>query len=810
MALSLSLSAPEQDAGYALRSIRRDLGFFAVAMVIIGLGIGASTAVFSVMRPLMFKPLPFDHPGRLVWVANGRTGGMSMVTSRTSNLRDFRALSDSFEGLTGYFAFFEAASYNLVGEGQPERLIGVDVARDFLDVLGVEPHPGRNFVDEEGLWGGPPAVILSRAFWQRRFGGDPGVVGTSITLNNRATEVVGVLPATFDFASLFAPHTRVDFLRPFPISDETDRWGNTLSMIGRLKPGATVASAQAELDAIIRGLKEADPERWGLGAVVTELQRQIASPFRSGLLLLAAAAAAVMLIVCVNLSNLLLARWPRRSQEMAVRSAFGAPRSRLMRQLLFESLLLALGGAVSGAGVATLATRWVASSTGINIPLLRTVAVDGTALWFAFLAAVVAGLLVGIVPALRVSVGEATTLRSAPRGSSANRRNTRLLECLVIAEVALACMLLVFGGLLLKSFFRVLEVELGFQPAGVVGWRVNTARSFETREAENAFYDQLVAGVESVPGVETVGLTDAGPLGRNRTWTLGAPGIEYDDGATWLGAFPHIVDRRYLETMGIPLVAGRHFAASDTPESDRVVILNQSAADAVYRGDDVLGRTVISGDTEYRVVGIAADVRHVSLEQDSGLEMYLPMTQNGDFNTLDLMVRSDLPEASLVSGVTAALQAIDPAMPATDYQSLDAIIDRTVSPRRFTLSILGAFAGTALVLAALGIYGVLSYSVSERVPEIGIRMALGESQSRVLGRVVGKTMWLAGLGVGAGVAGSFGISRILESLLYGVQPTDPPTLLSMVLILLSVSALAGLVPGLRASRTDPSQALRSS
>ena len=809
--MNLPLIATAQDARYAIRSIRRDFGFFAFAMLIIGLGIGASTAVFSVISPLLLQPLPFNQPEGLVWVANEGSGGMSGVTSRTSNLRDFRALNKSFDGLTGYFAFFETSSYNLVGKGEPERLVGVDVAQDFLEVLRVEPTHGRNFVNEEGIWGGRPAVILTHAFWQRRFGGDPGIVGNSITLNNTSTEIVGVLPSSFDFASLFAPHTRVDFLRPFPISDETDRWGNTLAMIGRLKPDATVASAQAELDAIIQGLEEADPERWGLGAVVTDLQRQISGPFRSGLFLLVAAAAAVMLIVCVNLSNLLLARWPKRSQEMAVRSTLGAPRGRILRQLLFESLLLALGGAVFGVGLATLATRVVASSTGIDIPLLRTVTVDGTALVFAFLAAVLAGLAVGIIPALRVSGGEATTLKSAPRGSSANRRSTRLLEGLVVAEVALACVLLVLGGLLLKSFQRVLDVKLGFQPSGLVAWKVDTSREFDTLVAENAFYDQLIAGVTAIPGVEAAGLTDAGPLGRNRTWPLSAPGMEYGDGAEFLRAFPHIVDRRYLETMRIPLVAGRHFAAEDTLDSDHVIILNETAAAAVYRGEEVLGRTVIAaGDREFRVVGIAADVRHLSLEEKAGVEMYFPFTQSSDFRTLDLMVRSSLPEASLAGSVAAALNAVDPAMPTGSYQSLNAIVDRAVSPRRFTLSLLGTFAGTALLLAALGIYGVLSYSVSERIPEIGIRMALGESRALVLRRVVGKTLWLAGIGVILGVAGSFIVSRTLESLLYGVQPTDPLTFFNMALVLLSVSVLAGLVPGLRASRTDPSLALRSS
>jgi predicted permease len=810
MAHLLSLTAALQDGSYALRAIRKDLGFFSFAILMIGLGIGASAAVFSVMSPLMLRPLPFEEPERLVWIANSGTGGMSAVTSRTSNLRDFRDLNQSFEGLTGYNAFFEQGSYNLVGDGVPERLVGVDVAEDFLEVVGVAPLIGRNFVHEEGLWGGRRAVILTHVFWTRRFGADPSLVGTSITLNGEPYEVVGVLPPTFDFASIFAPRTRVDFLTTFPISDETDRWGNTTSMIGRLKPNATVTSAQAELDLILQGLQEAEPNRWGLGAVVVHLQGHIAGPFVSAMLLLAAAAAVVMLIVCVNLSNLLLVKAPKRSKEMAVRSALGAPRGRILRQLLFESLFLALGGALLGVVFAIIITRTVASSTAINIPLLRTVTVDHTTLLFAFLIAILAGLLVGIMPALRVSDGgEAEALKRSTRGASTNRRSTRLLEGLVIAEVALACILLVFGGLLLKSYSRVLNVELGFQPAGMAAWQINRSQELDSLPAANAFFDQLTSNVAAIPGVEAVGLTDAAPLGRNRTWGLGAPGIEYEEEKN-LFAFPHLVDSRYLQTMQIPLLAGRHFTPQDSPDSSNVIILNEAAARAVYHGDEVLGRKVSTAGEEFEVVGIVANVRHRSLEEESGLEMYLPMTQTGNFGTLDLVIRSSLPKESLVNSVATALRAVDPNMPTSDHQSLDEVVERALSPRRFTLILLGSFAGTALLLAALGIYGVLSYSVTERIPEIGIRMALGESSSQVLSRVVGKTLLLTGIGIALGAIGSFAVSRLLSSLLYGVQPTDPLTFTSMAIVLLLVSGLAGWLPALRASQTDPALALRSS
>ena len=801
-----------RDIRYALRAVRREPGFFGLAMVIVGLGVGAGTAVFSVMSPLMLRPLPFQEPDRLVWIANGGdpANGMSAVTSRTSNLRDFRQLSQSFDGLTGYNAFFEQGGYNLVGTGEPDRLVGAGVAQDFLDVLGVIPILGRNFVREEGVWDGRPAVILTHGFWVRRFGGEPEIVGRSIDLNDVPTEVVGVLPPSFDFASAFAPSTRVDFLLPWPIADQTDRQGNTTSMIGRLKPGVTVENAQADLDLIIRGLQEAAPERWGLGAAVTGLQEKIAGSYRSAMFLLAAAAGTVMLIVCVNLSNLLLAKGSNRTKEMAVRSALGATRSRLLRQLMVENLVLALGGAAIGVSIAFGVTRAVANSNSLNIPLLRTVSVDGVALLFTLGLAVVAGIMMGTVPALQATDGRgASSINDSSRGSSASKGSIKLREALVVTEVALACILLVFGGLFLKSFQNVLDVDLGFQPTEAVGWTLSTNRPFETLEEANAFFHQLITNVEAVPGVEAAGLVDALPLGRNRTWgTIRGLGMEYEDDES-KSAFPHIVDHRYLSTLRVPLVAGRYFTADDTWDTRDVVILNESAARAVFRGEDPIGKIALNGGRQWEVVGVVADVRHQSLEQTSGWQMYFPFTQIWAFGTLDMVVRSRLPVETLVPSVAAALSATDPMMPTDEYISLTEIVDRSVSPRRFMLVLLGAFGGVALLLAALGIYGVLSYSVTERIPEIGIRMALGESGSSVQRRVVGRTMALAGIGIGVGALGSFVGTRLIGSLLYGVNPTDPVTFIGMAMILLSVSALAGYLPARRASRTDPTTAFRS-
>ncbi|GJG89327.1 hypothetical protein tb265_45080 [Gemmatimonadetes bacterium T265] len=801
------------DVRTALRRLGREPGFAAFAVLIVALGVGAATAVFSVMSPLLLRPLPFREPGRLVWVPRAAEGGLSSVTSRASNLRDYRALAHSFEALTGYYAFFEYDSYTLVGRGAPERLVGVGVAQNFLPVLGVRPLLGRNFTAEAGAQGGPPAVILTHAFWRRRFGGDPAVVGRSVTINNAAVPVVGVLPPSFDFASTFVPASRVDVLATFPISDETDRQGNTLAIIGRLRPGATVQGAQAELDRITARLQRADPGRSGLEATVAGLQDHVAGAFRTPLLVLAAGAALVLLVACANLSNLLLTRAHRRANEMTVRSALGASRRRLLAPLLAESLLLAAGGGGAGAVLAAGITRWVAGTSAVSVPLLRTASVNAPALAFALGITLLTGLVVGIAPALQVARGrEAAALRASGRGASEGRRSAAVREGLVVAEVALACVLLVGGGLLLHSFVRVLDVDLGFRPAGAVAWQLGTLRDFpnDSTGAQRAvFFDGVAARVRAVPGVEAVGLTDTPPLGRNREWSVGAKGVAYGKDQVPV-AFPRLVDSRYLQAIGIPLVAGRPFTPQDGPASTRVIILNRTAAARLFPGADPLGRTVlVNGAEEWQVVGVAADVRHQALEKAAGLEMYFPVAQNPAYSTLTMVVRSRRPAASLAPAVAAALRAADATMPTNDYQALDAVVDQATSPRRFVLAVLGAFAGTALLLAALGIYAVLSYAVGQRVREIGIRMALGESAARVRQGVVRRTVLLAAVGVAVGAAVSLGTSRLLGSQLFGVGATDPAAFVGAAALLIAVAALAGYVPARRAAATEPLVALRA-
>ncbi len=796
-----------QDLRYSLRGLRRDPGFFVVATLILGLGIGATTAVFSVVNAVLLRPLPFEAPQRLVRVANTGDEGLSSVTSRASNLRDWKRLAESFEGLAGYFAFFDYQRFTLSGEGEPERLVGVGVTETFLDVLGVTPLLGRGFVAAECVWNGRPAALLTYGFWQRRFGADPAVVGRSLTLNDQAVSVVGVLPPSFDFASFFSPGARIDFLQPFPVADETDRWGNTLAVIGRLKGDASVEQGQAELDVINTQLREADPDRWGLGAAVTPLREHITGDYSDALAVLAAAVGLVLLIVCANVSNLMLARAASRRKEIAVRSAMGAGRRRLVRQMLTEALSLAACGGLLGVATAFVLTRGVAASQAVAIPLLHSVRIDSSALGFALAVVLGTGLLFGLAPALQAArAKEYDALRDSGRGMSEGKARTWMRGGLVVSEVALACMLLVGAGLLLRSFVVLLDADLGFQPEQRAAWRVETTKQFDSLTERAGFYQRLLQRVESIPGVEAAGLSDTLPLGRNRTWGLAAKGEVYREGE-YPFAFPRMVSAGYIGAMGIRLVEGRDFTERDTLESERVVLLNETAASRLWPNQEALGRQIVNNG-DWTVAGVVADVRHGSLEEESSPEVYFPITQQGDWGASDLVVSATLPMETLIPAMRAALREADAGMPTEEYQTLGSIVDRAASPRRFIVSLIGAFAAAAALLASLGIYGVISYSVARRRTEIGIRMALGASEGHVRRQVMGRTLALTGAGIVVGLVASLALTRLMASLLYGVGAMDAVTFGAAVALLLAVAVLAGYLPALRASRVQPTAALQ--
>jgi predicted permease len=801
-----------RDLRYAVRTLRRDAGFAAFAILIVGLGVGASCTIFSVVNTLLLRPLPFRDPGRLVWIANHQdeTNDMSGKTSQTDYLLDMRARNQSYEDLAAYYAFYGLGDAKMIGDGQPERLTSVPVTQNFFPMLGVEPQIGRQFSAEECKQNGPRVTMLSDGLWRRKFAADPNIVGRALSFDGGPVTVVGVLPATFDFSTVFTPGSRVDMFEPLPLSPEMNRQGNTVAIIGRLKPRVSVQSAQAETAVLGKLLQQEHKERNDFEPKVSGLAEHVSGRLRPTLVVLACAVGVVMLIVCANLSNLLLARGAGRKKEIAIRTAMGAGRGRLIGQMLTESLVLSCCGAAVGLLLAFVGTRALAHLTSVSIPLLSDVRIDGSVLGFTLVAALVTGLLFGLVPALQVQdLKLHDTLKDSNRGSSQGRGHAWIRGALVVSEIGLACVLLVGAGLLIRSFLRVLDVNMGFRPERAAALRIDPNSTYKTQESQNAYYTEALHRVMDIPGVEGAGLSDSLPLGHNRGWGIAAKGVQYTPG-NYPNGFPRIISDGYFHAMGIPLKAGRDFTERDTKGALNVIILNETCARNLWPGEDPIGKIVRADNPERTVVGVVGDVHHMALEEGSGNEFYIPMRQTRDYGTVDLVVRTSMPTAELASRLREALRPIEPNLPTANMRTLQTMVDRAVSPRRFVVWLLGGFAGFALVLASLGIYAVISYSVSQRTQEIGIRMALGASAETLQRSILLQTLGLAGIGMIVGVASSWALARTLSGLLFGVKSSDPVTFVGMLVVLTAVAAIAGYLPARRASRIDPMAALRMS
>ncbi|MGC1617135.1 MAG: ABC transporter permease [Candidatus Acidiferrum sp.] len=797
---------------YAVRTLWRDAGFAAFAILIVGLGVGASCTVFSVVNTLLLRPLPFRDPGRLVWIANHQdeTNDMSGKTSQTDYLLDMRARNQSYEDLAAYFAFYGLGDAKLIGDGQPERLTSVPVTQNFFSMLGVEPQIGRQFSAEECKQNGPRVAMLSDGLWRRKFAADPNIVGRALSFDGGPVTVVGVLPATFDFSTVFTPGSRVDMFEPLPLSPEINREGNTVAIIGRLKPGVTVQSAAAETAVLGKILQQEHKERNDFEPKVSSLAQHVSGQLRPTLVVLACAVGVVMLIVCANLSNLLLARGATRKKEIAIRTAMGAGRGRLIGQMLTESLVLSSCGAALGLLLAFVGTRALAHLTSVSIPMLSDVRIDARVLGFTLVVALATGLLFGLVPALQVQdLKLHDTLKDSNRGSSQGRGHAWIRGALVVSEIGLACVLLVGAGLLIRSFLRVLDVNLGFVPERAAALRIDPNSSYKTQEQKNSYFTEALHRVMDVPGIEAAGLSDSLPLGHNRSWGVAAKGVQYTP-QNYPNGFPRIISDGYFHAMGIPLREGRDFTERDTMGALNVIIINETLAKNLWPGEDAIGKIVRADSPERTVVGVVGDVHHMALEEGSGNEFYIPMRQTQDYGTVDLVVRTSMPTAELASRLREALLPIEPNLPTANMRTLQTMVDRAVSPRRFVVWLLGGFAGFALVLASLGIYAVISYSVSQRTQEIGIRMALGASAETLQRSILLQTLGLAGIGMVVGVVASWALARTLSGLLFGVTSSDPVTFAGMLVILTAVAAIAGYLPARRASRIDPMAALRMS
>ncbi len=797
------LSDAVQDLKHSFRGMRRDAGFTTFVILIAGLGIGASSTIFSVVNAVLLRPLPFRNADRLVWIANEEW------STQVSQFLDFRTQNTSFSDLAG-FTGVGVGNTKLTGTGEPERLTSSPVTQNFFTLLGVQPMLGRSFTDEEsaGRFNNTTAAVLSYGFWQRRFASDRTVVGRTLLLNNRPVKVVGVMPASFDFASIFEPGSPVDLFIPWPLTAETNGYGNTLKVIGRLKPGATAQGAQAEFTLLAARLNDAHPERNPVKPRLTPLQQHVNGRVSTALMVLACAVGVVMLIVCANLSNLQLARLGARQKEMAMRTAIGAGRLRLLRQMLTENVALACCGAGFGLILAIAGTRAIAHLSAFNIPLLASVKLDGDALGFTLLAAVFTGVLFGLLPALQVrSLAVGAALKDGSRGSG-GKEHTWIRNGLVVIEIAFACTLLVGAGLLIRSFLGVLSVNPGFRPEGVATLRVDPSFRFTGLEHQNTYLDEVLARIRALPGVRAAGVADILPLGGDRSWQVGARGVTYPKDQH-PEAFMRVVSDGYFESAGIPLLAGRSFTERDRAASEPVAIVNETLARTLWPGQNAVGQ-MVTQDGGRRVVGVVADVRHESLETAGGSEMYRPMRQTLDYSAMNLVVRTVTPREQLAASVRAALRPVDPNLPMSRFDTLQALVDKSVSPRRFLVLLLGGFAGFALLLASVGTYAVISQSVNQRVQEIGIRMALGASAANLQSGILLQTHGLAALGLVLGMIASGALTGTLESLLFGVTPGDPVTFIGIGALLIVVAALAGYLPARRASRIDPMVALRAS
>jgi putative ABC transport system permease protein len=697
-----------QDLRFTFRMLRRDSGFAVVAVLILALGIGANIAVFSVVNTILLRPLPFRDPQQLVRIVEkDPKAGESSKTYTADATQDFQQQNHSFQSVSGYFAFSGPDNFKLIGNGQPTPATGLLVADGFFQTLGVEPSLGRLFRPEELVQHAQPAALLSYPFWKRRLAGDRSIVGSTINLNNSSVTVIGVLPETFDFGAVFSPGTKVDLFVPYIMDDFRDD-GNDLALVARLKQGVTLAQAQSETDQLLPQLyfEHKHPE-YGKGYTgqLTGLKEYVSGKLRRSLIVLWCAVGLILLIVCVNLSNLLLARAAARSKEFAMRRALGAGRARLVRQLLTESLVLAGAGAVLGLGLAYAILSYLAHQGSIGLPLLAMVRVDATVLEWTLLIAIAAAVLFAAAPGLRMSSGNLQeVLKDSGQGLSEGRKHDRLRSTLVITEIALACVLLVGAGLLLRSFLRVLDIDLGFEASHAAAISVDYDDGGNAAKRA-AIWQEVTRRSLMIPGVESAGISDNLPMSRNRSWGIAAKGEQKKlDGQDFLPIFVYIVSPGYLKAMGMRLVEGRDLTWNDLANDRAVVILNQTVAHKLWPGQDPIGRTAVAGGTDAEVIGVIADVRETGAEDNPGAQMYLPAIKQWGPEGCYLVLRSKLPPTTLAASVMHTLRNMNPGQPATEFKPIQALVDHATSPRRFFVLLVGTFACLGLLLASLGIY----------------------------------------------------------------------------------------------------------
>jgi predicted permease len=814
-----------QDLRIALRAFARNPGFALAAILSLAVGIGANTSIFSVADALLLRPLPYKDASRLVILWN-RSPGLDI-------LQDWFSTAQYLDIKNGHHGFEEVAiasggNDNLTGEGEPARVGTVRVSSNLLPMLGAKPAAGRLFLPDEDAPDRPATAILSYGMWARHYGSESRMLGKSITINGKTYEVVGILAKSFSLPhevlpTLYGPE-QPDVFLPFPLGPKAAgiRTHEDYNILGKLKTGVTVAQAQAEMDTITARLRRDYPESYppngGLTFGIVPLLEQVVGDVRRSLLVLLSAVGFVLLIACANVANLLLSRAVVRQQEIAVRSALGASRGRIIRQLLTESLLLSLSGGLLGVILSVWSVKWIHVLGTKSIPRLADVGIDGRVLLFTALISFFSGILFGLAPALRVSrIDLNTTLKDASRGSAGTSavwgRGNNIRRLLVVSELALSVVLLIAAGLLIRSFARLQNVAPGFNPQNVLTFELAlNGRRYGDRQIVLNTYHQLWSVFEQIPGVTAAGGITALPLSQSFAWTpITVDGRAPLPGEKFLNADARVAGGRYFQAMEIPLQSGRFFNEEDIAGKPPAVIIDEFMAEQLWPGKDAVGKRIhmVESDVPWlNVVGVVGRVKHESLDSDPRIAFYLPQTQYPS-RAMTLVLRSQFDPSVLSPEVKKELRSIDPDLPMYSVRTMTERVEESLARRKFSMLLLALFAGFALALATIGIYGVMAYLVNQGTREIGIRMALGATQREILNLVVSQGMTLAGSGVAIGVAAAFVFTRLMRSLLFGIHAADPATFGAISLLLTVVALLATYIPAKRAARVDPMLCLRS-
>jgi putative ABC transport system permease protein len=795
-----------RDIRYGMRGLFKRPGFTLIAVVTLALGIGANVAIFSVVNAVLLRPLPYRDSNRIVtlWQNNVKAGVPRNDVS-PANFLDWRDQSHSFESM----AAIEPFGLSMIGNGEPERFNTWLVTAGFFETLGTNAQLGRTFTNSDYQPGNSNVVVLGHGLWQRRFGGDPNLVGQKLTLNGQPFTVVGVMPADFQF-----PLDREIWTPRVPREGDSQLRGPTYwNAVARLKPGVSIAQAQAELSGIAARLAGQYPDtNGGMGATVVGLSEQLTGQIRPALWILLGAVGFVLLIACGNVANLLLVRAAERHREFAIRSALGAARSRLVRQLLAESLLLALLGCAGGLFLASWGTRLLLVINTARIPRLENVGIDVTVLLFALGVSLLTAVVFGLIPATQFArLDLQTTLKEGGRGAVTGQTRQWIRNSLVVAEVAVALVLLTGAGLLVRSFVSVMRVDPGFDKDKVLALQVFLGRNFQKAEQIRGYFDQSLAKIASVPGVQSAAVVTSPPfinLEQDAPFTIvGRPAPPHGSEPS---AYYTEVSSSYPEVLHVPTVRGRFFSSFDRPDSTAVVVINQTMARRYFGNEDPVGKrlAVMFEETEEReIVGVIGDVLHSGLDSQPRPEMFVPYAQSPS-TQMTFLVRTNSDPAALLGPVKAAIREVNRNQTFSKTATMEQLVNDSLKQRRFNLFLLVFFAVLALLLAGIGVYGSINYTTRQRTHEIGLRMALGAQAGDVMRLVIGQGLLLAMLGVAIGLVASLALTRVLKGLLFGISTTDPITFAGISLLLMLIGLLASWLPARRATKVDPLIALR--